>query len=86
MTDANDGRQVYATHYRIRWSTDPDASDWNLLDDFGWRVGQRWSPVAGATGKCTYSHGAGIWREYTYEVFANAMPLTVGYPVNDPSV
>ncbi len=71
---ATDDDKVYATHYRVRWSTDPDASDWTLLTP----------DMADAdicnmsTGKCMYSHtGRKAGVEYTYEVFAKNAPATI---------
>ena len=77
-----DDAPVYATEYRIQWSTNPDASDWNLLDqnegdaeqqDF--TAAQADCPSDGTEDTCTVSHeGLTAGTKYTYRVFAMNTP------------
>ena len=78
----------YATMYRVQWSTDPDASDWDLLDadagdgatdgDQDFLAGADNANHQGAEcddGTCSVSHSdltAGT--KYTYRVFAMNAP------------
>ena len=56
--------RVYATAYRIQWSTNPDASEWELLADV--KVS-----ACNAARECSYSHrGQYAGEEYSYRIFA----------------
>ena len=82
MLGTPDDDPVYATEYRVQWSTNPDASEWNLLDadpetpetpadhqDFS--VALASCPSAGTEDTCTVSHeGLTAGTKYTYRVFA----------------
>ena len=75
VTDPDD--RAYATEYRIQWSTNPDASDWNLLDQDGadphndFTAEQANCPSAGDENTCTISHdGLTAGTKYSYRVFA----------------
>ena len=60
-----DGR-VYATEYRIQWSTNPDASEWELLDDVDDLL-----VACNADRVCTHSHeNLYAGEEYSYRIFA----------------
>ena len=77
-TDAD--TKVYAAEYRIQWSTNPDASEWMLLDQDGGVAGGGTAAQDDFTAAqancdtddtCTVSHsGLEAGKTYTYRVFA----------------
>ena len=67
---------VAAAEYRIQWSTNPDGSEWNLLDQNddpgdGQQDFTAEQVECDADNKCTVSHeGLTAGTKYTYRVFA----------------
>ena len=73
-TYSDDGE--YAEAYRIQWSTNPDASEWELLADVD---AEGPDGVCNADRVCTHSHEplfAG--EEYSYRIFAKNADETMG--------
>ena len=72
MTDSDD--RAYAAEYRIQWSTNPDASEWTLLDQTDGDPHNDFTAAAAncdADDTCTVSHtGRTAGTKYTYRVFA----------------
>ena len=69
----------YAEAYRIQWSTNPDASEWELLVDI---KDQDLAVACNPARECTHSHEllfAG--EEYTYRIFAKNAAETMVTPV-----
>ena len=76
----SDGR-LYATEYRIQWSTNPDASEWELLKDVDAAV------VCNVDRECTYSDtGLFAGEEYSYRIFAKNADETMGTTVVNDDV
>ena len=84
----------YATMYRVQWSTNPDASDWNLLDADANTTGHQdfLADVANVNhqgaecddGTCSVSHsGLTAGKKYTYRVFAMNAVSAEGATTNE---
>ena len=67
----------YAEAYRIQWSTNPDASEWELLADVDAMLG-----ACNAARECTHSDtGLFAGEEYSYRIFAKNADETMGATV-----
>ena len=65
----------YAEAYRIQWSTNPDASEWELLVNVG-------VSACNLARECTHSHrGRLAGEEYSYRIFAKNAAETMGATV-----
>ena len=67
----DDDNKAYATAYRIQWSTNPDASEWELLADLEDDDKNDSDTCNSMTGVCKTSHtGLYAGEEYSYRIFA----------------